>query len=326
MNIAIVDIGSNAIKYKIFDRNNMELKDYYREPLRLGRDVFTNGYLSDYNCEKLYSLLNRYKDIFEEQGITTTHFIATSALRDAKNNNNIIEELKDQGIDVKVISGDIEASLLKNYDFTHETEAIIDIGGGSVEICVKQGDSYIAKSFQLGAVRLLSYSQAEQTEAFKDLGAWLGQFSSIESLVGLGGNLRALMQANEISSEFDTKLFDSYAQKYNSLSNDQLINEFNIPEDRIDIIPNALNIYSYIYKDNTLSRQTTLVNKEDKILSNRLLLEDIDNLEFKYGQEPENLTNEWPNTNSTENMNAPEYILMEYTLGNNKYTQLFSTF
>ena len=249
MNIAIVDIGSNAIKYKIFDRNNMELKDYYREPLRLGRDVFTNGYLSDYNCEKLYSLLNRYKDIFEEQGITTTHFIATSALRDANNNTNIIEELKDQGIDVKVISGDIEASLLKNYDFTHETEAIIDIGGGSVEICVKQGDSYIAKSFQLGAVRLLSYSQADQTEAFKDLGVWLGQFSSIESLVGLGGNLRALMQANEISSEFDTKLFDSYAQKYNSLSNDQLINEFNIPEDRIDIIPNALNIYSYIIKE-----------------------------------------------------------------------------
>ena len=249
MNIAIVDIGSNAIKYKIFDSKNMELKDYYREPLRLGRDVFTNGYLSDYNCEKLYSLLNRYKDIFEEQRITTTHFIATSALRDAKNNNNIIEELKDQGIDVKVISGDIEASLLKNYDFTHETEAIIDIGGGSVEICVKQGDSYIAKSFQLGAVRLLSYSQAEQTEAFKDLGIWLGQFSSIESLVGLGGNLRALMQANEISSEFDTKLFDTYAQKYNSLSNDQLINEFNIPEDRIDIIPNALNIYSYIIKE-----------------------------------------------------------------------------
>ena len=72
-------------------------------------------------------------------------------------------------------------------------------------------------------------------------------FSSIESLVGLGGNLRALMQANEISDEFDTKLFDSYAQKYNSLSNDQLINEFNIPEDEL-ILSNALNIYSYIIK------------------------------------------------------------------------------
>ncbi|MFL2708713.1 MAG: hypothetical protein ACJ0GI_01495 [Gammaproteobacteria bacterium] len=249
MNIAIVDIGSNAIKYKIFDSVSLELKDYYREPLRLGRDVFTNGYLSDHNCDKLYSLLQRYKAIFQEQGVTTTHFIATSALRDAKNNTNIIEELRNQDIDLKVISGDIEASLLKNYDFTHETEAIIDIGGGSVEICVKQSDLYIAKSFQLGAVRLLSYSQAEQTEAFKELGAWLGQFNTIESLVGLGGNLRALMQANEISSEFDTKLFNSYAQKYNSLSNDQLINDFNIPEDRIDIIPNALNVYSYIIKE-----------------------------------------------------------------------------
>ena len=82
---------------------------------------------------------------------------------------------------------------------------------------------------------------------------------------------------------------------------------------------------TYIYKDNTLSRQTTLVNKEDKILSNRLLLEDIYNLEFKYGQEAESLIDEWPNINSTDK-NAPEYILMEYTLGNNKYTQLFSTF
>ena len=82
---------------------------------------------------------------------------------------------------------------------------------------------------------------------------------------------------------------------------------------------------TYIYKDNALSRQTTLANKEDKILSNRLLLEDIYNLEFKYGQEAESLIDEWPNIDSTD-MNAPEYILMEYTLGNNKYTQLFSTF
>ena len=82
---------------------------------------------------------------------------------------------------------------------------------------------------------------------------------------------------------------------------------------------------TYIYKDNTLSRQTTLVNKEDKILSNRLLLEDIYNLEFKYGQEAESLIDEWPNIDSTDK-NAPEYILMEYTLDNNKYTQLFSTF
>ena len=86
--------------------------------------------------QKLYSLKS-IQDIFQEQGITTTHFIATSALRDAKNNINIIEQLKDQGIDVKVISGDIEASLLE-INLEGKSEAIIDIGGGSVEICVKR--------------------------------------------------------------------------------------------------------------------------------------------------------------------------------------------
>ena len=83
---------------------------------------------------------------------------------------------------------------------------------------------------------------------------------------------------------------------------------------------------TYIYENNTLTRQTTLVNKEDKILSTRILLENIFNLEFKYGQDPDNLTDEWPNTNSTGNMGAPEYILMQYTLDNNKFIQLFSTF
>ena len=46
MNYAIVDIGSNAIKYKIFNQN-LELVEYYRHPLRLGRDVFSKGYLDN---------------------------------------------------------------------------------------------------------------------------------------------------------------------------------------------------------------------------------------------------------------------------------------
>ena len=83
---------------------------------------------------------------------------------------------------------------------------------------------------------------------------------------------------------------------------------------------------TYIYKDNTLSRQTSLANKEDKILSNRLLLENISNLEFKYGIDPDRLTSEWPNLQINPEITKPSYILMEYTLGNNKYTQLFSTF
>ena len=57
MKISIVDIGSNAVKYKIFNSQNYELLDYYREPLRLGRDVFKDGSLSATTQEKLINLL-----------------------------------------------------------------------------------------------------------------------------------------------------------------------------------------------------------------------------------------------------------------------------
>ena len=36
MKISIVDIGSNAVKYKIFNSENFELLEYYREPLTYG--------------------------------------------------------------------------------------------------------------------------------------------------------------------------------------------------------------------------------------------------------------------------------------------------
>ncbi len=65
MNYAIVDIGSNAIKYKIFN-NNLELVEYYRHPLRLGRDVFSKGYLEEKTIQDLLTLLLKYKEIFEK--------------------------------------------------------------------------------------------------------------------------------------------------------------------------------------------------------------------------------------------------------------------
>ena len=52
MKYAIVDIGSNAIKYKIFNKN-LELDEYYRHPLRLGRDVFSKGYLEEKTIQNL---------------------------------------------------------------------------------------------------------------------------------------------------------------------------------------------------------------------------------------------------------------------------------
>ena len=248
MNYAIVDIGSNAIKYKIFNQN-LELVEYYRHPLRLGRDVFSKGYLEEKTIQDLLTLLLKYKEIFEKYNIEDVHYIATSALRDTKNSQDIADVLKENDIDLKIISGDVEASLLSEFNETKINSAVIDIGGGSLEICINSNNDIHAKSFQLGAVRLLNLKSKDKTFAINELRVWLRQFNSIRHIYGLGGNLRALMQANSVTGPIDSSDFDQHVSNYLSIDNGVLINEYKIPEDRIDIIPEALNLYSLIIKE-----------------------------------------------------------------------------
>tara|TARA_B100001989_G_scaffold61623_1_gene41354 strand:- start:8193 stop:9017 length:825 start_codon:yes stop_codon:yes gene_type:complete len=248
MKYAIVDIGSNAIKYKIFNET-LELVEYYRHPLRLGRDVFSKGYLEEKTIQELLNLLLNYLEIFEKHKIKNVSFIATSALRDTENSQEIIKLLKENNINLKIISGDIEASLLSEFNKTKKNSAVIDIGGGSLEICVNSNNVIHAKSFQLGAVRLLNLNVKDKAVAIEELSVWLRQFKLIKQLYGLGGNLRALMQANSISGPIKTSEFNKLITNYKSIDNSILIQDYKIPEDRIDIIPEALNLYSLIIKE-----------------------------------------------------------------------------
>ena len=227
----------------------MELDEYYRHPLRLGRDVFSKGYLEEKTIQNLLHLLLEYKNIFKKNKITNVNFIATSALRDTENAKEIRDLLKQHNIDIKIISGDVEASLLAEFNEDKKNSAVIDIGGGSLEICINSNNNIHAKSFQLGAVRLLNFTQEQKSQAFEELSLWLNQFKSIDHLYGLGGNLRALMQANSVTGPIDSSDFDQHVSNYLSIDNDVLINEYKIPEDRIDIIPEALNLYSLIIKE-----------------------------------------------------------------------------
>ena len=158
MKISIVDIGSNAVKYKIFNSENFELVEYYREPLRLGRDVFSKNELSESTINKLIDLLIRYSEIFKERNIEQTYFIATSAVRDSENSDVLISKLEEKNIHLKILTGKQEASLLVNFNKDIEDSAVIDIGGGSVEVCINSKSDMHYESFQLGAVRPLSYT------------------------------------------------------------------------------------------------------------------------------------------------------------------------
>ena len=245
MKISIVDIGSNAVKYKIFNSENFELVEYYREPLRLGRDVFSKNELSKSTINKLIDLLIRYSEIFKERNIEQTYFIATSAVRDSENSDVLISKLEEKNIHLKILTGKQEASLLVNFNKDIEDSAVIDIGGGSVEVCINSKSDMHYESFQLGAVRLLNLDQDQRYEAMSQFGSWLEEFTPIPTTFGLGGNLRAIMQANDHQGLIHVEDLKNLIDNYNHLDEDILIQKFEIPKDRIDIVPIAAEIYLF---------------------------------------------------------------------------------
>ena len=244
--IAIVDIGSNAVKYKIFDKKSMEIIEYVREPLRLGTDVFTTGSLSIEKINALLKLLNEYKKTFEIKNINECHFIATSAIRDASNNKLIVDALRKENINLQIISGEVEAELLSNFQCLNKKYCVVDIGGGSLEIFVDDELSKSFKSFQLGAVRLLTdkyNNSAMEIDALKD---WLKKFKDVDVVYGLGGNLRSLFEVSEIEKSIKTNEMKTIVENFKKFNKDELISKFNLPPDRIDIAPVAANLYEMI--------------------------------------------------------------------------------
>ena len=66
MKIASVDIGTNAVKSKIFETTPTSIKyiDGIRSPIRLGTEVFKEGEFSDKKLNELIETLKKYQKKF----------------------------------------------------------------------------------------------------------------------------------------------------------------------------------------------------------------------------------------------------------------------
>ena len=66
MKIASVDIGTNAVKSKIFKTTPTSIKyiDGIRSPIRLGAEVFKKGKLSEKKLKELTHTLKKYQKKF----------------------------------------------------------------------------------------------------------------------------------------------------------------------------------------------------------------------------------------------------------------------
>lgn len=155
---AAIGIGSNSLRMLVADIAQGELHRLkrYREGLRTFAALDENGNIS----QDMIALTSQKVQEFHQEallkGAEKVHLFATSAIRDAANQQELIHALENaSGLEMEICSGKLEAEL--SYIGAADTGmcGMIDIGGGSTELAFGR-DLQLSRcdSLQLGAVRL----------------------------------------------------------------------------------------------------------------------------------------------------------------------------
>jgi exopolyphosphatase/guanosine-5'-triphosphate,3'-diphosphate pyrophosphatase len=262
MRLAAIDIGSNAARLLISELisapgekpvfNKLNL---LRVPLRLGFDVFETGQINPQRADMMMHTMRAFRELMDAYEVPLKHLkaCATSAMRDAKNAADITQQIKaETGIEIEVISGSYEASIIyenhiaENLDNTN-AYLYIDVGGGSTELTFfAKGKLVFEESFNIGTIRILKNQVNDKNwESVKDfLKKNSKGFSNIQA-IGSGGNINKIFSLSKKKEGKAVTLEElkEYYKTFSILTVDERIRQFNLREDRADVIVPALQVF-----------------------------------------------------------------------------------
>jgi exopolyphosphatase/guanosine-5'-triphosphate,3'-diphosphate pyrophosphatase len=161
---ALFSIGTNSTRLLALDGDERIAAE--SRGTRIGAGIAETGALDPAARKRTLAALDEYVAIARDRGVTAADAIATSALRRASDGASFAHDVMERvGVTPRVLSGAEEAT----YSFLGATAArdgdepiaVLDVGGGSVELAVgsprgarSAGAVERALSVEIGAVRL----------------------------------------------------------------------------------------------------------------------------------------------------------------------------
>jgi len=264
-NIAAIDVGSNAIRMmvsRLGTDGKLETLENLRLPVRLGQDAFSSGQFSEQSMQMAVDAFLRFRNLAEVFEVTQTRAVATSAMRETCNSDLLIERIaRETGFNIELISGEEEARLIhlaviNAVDLKNKCAVLIDIGGGSVEVTLSDGENVLStESYGMGTVRLLNklktaegkklpfnrlvreYAESARRHIDREIGD-----EQVDVCLGTGGNieemgkLRKRLFKREREDQISLDDLERLVEKLSEMSVDERIKKFDLRPDRADVI------------------------------------------------------------------------------------------
>src|SRR3954471_15009624 len=215
MRIAAIDIGTNSIHMIVVQVRpdlSFEVIDREKEMVRLGAGGLDGRALTPEAMHAALQVLSKFRRLAESHRVDEVIAVATSATREAENGGEFLHAVTQQtGIRPRVISGTEEARLIHTaavygVSVPGDVAAVIDIGGGSVEVTRGAGPAVESgRSFKLGVIRLTErfiksdpIEPRDERKLVRHIGAEIGKYldeiakAGFDRVIGTSGTILSL--------------------------------------------------------------------------------------------------------------------------------------
>lgn len=274
--VAVIDIGSSAIRMVIAEvgpKAPVRHLENLQKPVRFGKDVFKTGRLSNDAIREGIDILKNYKVMMESYGVRRFNAIATSAVREAANRDNFVDQVFVRaGIDVEILEDAeenrlelmvVEDVLKDKIDLEKKNVLIIEVGTGHTEIILMtKGEVKLTRALPIGSLRLPEqvgmgrvdsnvmqrllkrsvHTVAEEASREYSLG-------DVDTFVAMGGDMRLVCRqlVEKIEERFvvlKQKDFLEFIKALSKLSPEEMVGKFQMTYEEAEMFYPSLLIYA----------------------------------------------------------------------------------
>lgn len=264
---AAIDVGSYELAMKIFEissKSGLKEIDYIRHRIDLGSDTFATGKISNARVDELCRVLRDYVEIMKGYRVDQFKAYGTSAFREIENKIIVLDQIEQRtGVNIEVLSNSEQRFL--NYKsiasigdafnrIIDKGTAIVDIGGGSVQVSLFDKDTLMTtQNMRLGVLRLQDRLsrlniRPEQNETMLDeiVSAQLSVFKklylkdkTIENIIvvdeyvsGVVGRDVAGLENNSV----EASAMDKFLERIRTKSVQEVSHILDIPEENVPLL------------------------------------------------------------------------------------------
>lgn len=295
---AIIDIGTNSVRLLMAEKDEKGEWKTLRKELRStrpGEGMTDKATIGQGAKERTLSAVEEFTAMAKLEGAEDIFAYGTSIMRDASNGEEFADEVTAaSGVPVRILSGKEEAyySYIGAAGTSGVITSVVDIGGGSTEICVGFGTDVGARhSFRLGCVRCSKqfdtttargraelkkhcftlFRETDLMESMRNVKRWIGVGGTVTSLASMLQELEVYdslkVQDYVIHPEDVSKILE----KLSKMSYDDKCHMKGLLPSRADIIVAGVVILDSLMEYFALSEITV----SDRDLSEGLLDADV---------------------------------------------------